>query len=340
MQREHDVRVETEEERMKRARRSINLVFCVAALWPCHALAQQQYPTKPIRVIVPWAPGGSGDTVVRVVSQKLTDSLRQQLVVDNRPGANGHLGLKIASESLADGYTIVHGYISSFSIDPTLHKSLPYDPAKDFAPITQLVANSNVLVVHPSVPTATLKELIAYAKANPRKINFGSSGIGSIGHLTGELLNQRAGIDIQHVQYKGGGQAVIAVVAGEIHALFSGFSSTLPHITAGRLRPLAVTSAKRSSILPNVPTISEAGLQGVEATAWHGLFAPAGTPKAVIQKLHGAVVAALAAPDVKERLARLEFDIVGSSPEAFSAHIQAELRKWAPIVKASGAKAG
>lgn len=309
------------------------------SLWAGQAIAQD-YPTKPIRFIVPWAPGGSADTVVRLLSQKLTESLRQQVVVDNRPGANGQLGMRLGAEAVPDGYTVVHGYISNLAIDPSLYKTLPYDPSTDFAPITQMVANSNLLVVHTSVPAKTLGQLIAYAKANPKKITFGSSGVGSIGHLTGALINDRAGIDMLHVGYKGGGQAVIAVVGGEIQAMFSGFSSTLQHINAGRLRALAITSAERSSVLPNVPTLAESGFPGLEATAWHGMFAPAATPKAIVRKLHDETVRALSLPDVKDRLSRLAFDIVGSSPEAFSAYIQAERKKWAPVVKASGAQAG
>lgn len=239
-----------------------------------------------------------------------------------------------------DGYTLVHGYISNLAIDPTLYKKLPYDPDKSFAPITQMVSNSNLLVVNPGVPAKTLQEFIAYAKANPGKVSFGSSGVGSIGHLTGALINERAGIDMLHIGYKGGGQAVIAVVGGETQAMFSGFSSTLAHSKAGRLRALAITSAKRSDVLPQVPTLSESGFPGLEATAWHGLFAPAGTPRPIIQKLYNETVRALAEPDVKARLSKLAFDIVGSTPEAFAAYIQAEREKWAPVVKASGAKAG
>jgi tripartite-type tricarboxylate transporter receptor subunit TctC len=318
------------------------LLFAAAAA-SCLPLASseargQSYPSKPIRFIVPYAPGGSANMVARTVAQKMTGPLGQQVVVDNRPGANGQIGMDIVAKAAPDGYTVVLGYISNLAIDPSLYAKLSFDPVKDFAPITELVSTLNVLVVHPSVPAKNLKEMIAYAKANPDKMNFSSSGIGSVGHLTGELLNRQAGIHMVHVQYKGSGQAVIDLLAGQVQAMFSGFSSTLQQIRAGKLKAIAVTSARRSPAAPDIPTIAESGFPGFEATAWHGMLAPAGTPRPVISRLHDEAVKALAAPDVQERLAALGFDVVGSTPEEFRGYIQSEIRKWAPVVKASGVK--
>jgi tripartite-type tricarboxylate transporter receptor subunit TctC len=314
----------------------LSCVFFAIASQPTFAAT---YPTKPLRFIVPYAPGGSATTVARLVAQKMSDSLGRQVVVDNRPGANGHIGMEIVAKAAPDGYTVVLGYISNVVIDPTLYgNKLPFDPIKDFAPITQLVSTLNVLVVHPSVPARNLRELIDYAKANPDKMNFSSSGVGSVGHLTGELLNRRAGMHMVHVQYKGSGQAVIDLLAGQVQAMFSGFSSTLQHIRAGKLRAIAVTSAKRSPIAPEIPTIAESGFPEFEATAWHGMLAPSGTPKPLIARLYTEAAKALAQSDVQERLRALGFDVVGSSPEAFHVYIEKELRKWAPIVEASGIK--
>ena len=301
-------------------------------------LHAQAYPSRPIRFVVPYAPGGSATTVARAVAQKMSDRLGRQIIVDNRPGANGQIGMDLVAKATPDGHTIVLGYISNLAIDPTLYERLPFDPVKDFAPITQLVSTLNVLVVHPSVPAKDLKELIAYAKANPDKMNFSSSGSGSVGHLTGEFLNRASGMRMVHVQYKGSGQAVGDLLGGQVQAMFSGFSSTLHHIKAGKLRAIAVTSAKRSAAAPEVPTLAESGFPGFEATAWHGMLAPSRTPKAIIARLHDEAVAALGAADVRDRLAALGFDVVGSTPEAFAAYIRSETRKWAPIVKASGVK--
>ncbi|HEV2008170.1 MAG TPA: tripartite tricarboxylate transporter substrate binding protein [Burkholderiales bacterium] len=308
-----------------------------AVLYCMHGFAQS-YPTKPIRFIVPFAPGGSTDTLARTVGQKLSDALGQQVVVDNRSGGNGNIGMEIVARAAPDGHTIVLGYIANLGIGPSVFAKLPFDPVKDYAPITQLAASPNIFVTHPSVPAKSFKEFIAYAKANPNKINYASAAVASLGHLAGELLNASAGISMQHVPYKGSGQAVIDLLAGQVQVMFSGMSSVMPHLKTGKLRPLAVTGAQRSPAAPEVPTIAESGFPGFEATAWYGVLAPAGTPQRVVIRLHDEIVRVLKMPDVKERLENVGFELVGGTPEAFGAYIKTEIQKWAKVVKASGIK--
>lgn len=298
----------------------------------------QQYPSRPVRFVVPFAPGGSTDTLARTMGMKLADALGQQVVVDNRPGANGDIGMLIVARAPADGHTIVLGYIANLAIAPSLYARMSYDPVKDYAPITQPASSPNVLTAHPSVQAKTLQELIALAKAKPGQVSFASTGVASVGHLTGELLNNLAGIRMTHVPYKGSGQAVTDILGGHVQVMFSGFSSTLHHIKAGKLRALAVTGPKRSNALPEVATIAEQGFPGVEATAWYGILAPAGTPKPVVTRLHGELVKILKLPDVAQKLEGLGFEIVGSTPEQLSAYIRSEITKWEKVVKASGAK--
>ncbi|MGH8649492.1 MAG: tripartite tricarboxylate transporter substrate binding protein [Burkholderiales bacterium] len=291
-----------------------------------------------MRFIVPFAPGGSVDTLARTMGPRLADALGQSIVVDNRPGGNGDIGMMIAAKAPPDGYTILLGYIANLAIAPSLYAKLPFDPLKDYAPITQIATSPNVLTAHPSVPAKSLKELIALAKAKPGAVNFASTGVASVGHLTGELLNNLAGVKMTHVPYKGGGQAIIDLVGGHVQVMFSGFSAAMPHIKSGRIRALAVTGARRSPALSEVPTIAEQGFPGVEATAWYGVLAPAGTPKSIVVRLHGEVVRILKLPDVAQRLDPLGFEIVGSTPEQFAAYIRSEITKWEKVVRASGAK--
>jgi len=316
----------------------MKLVFLLLAAALAAPAWSQPYPTRPVRFVVPFAPGGSTDTLARTMGVKLADALGQQVVVDNRPGGNGDIGMLIVAHAPADGHTIVLGYIANLAIAPSLQAKMPYDPLKDYAPITQPASSPNVLTAHPSVAAKNLKELIALAKASPGKLSFASTGVASVGHLTGELINNLAGINITHVPYKGSGQAVTDILGGHVSIMYSGFSSTLGHIKSGKLRALAVTGPKRSPALAEVPTISEQGFPGVEATAWYGVLAPAGTPKPVIARLHGELVKVLALPDVAQKLNGLGFEIVGSTPEAFGAYIRSEIRKWEKVVKASGAK--
>ena len=303
-----------------------------------HGLAQP-FPDKSIRFIVPFAAGGSSDTLARTLAQTLTDLVGQQVVVDNRPGANGNIGMEIAARAPADGYTIVLADIANLAIAPSLYARLPYDPVRDYAPVNLPATSPNVLCVYPSVQAKTLKELLTLAKENPRRITYASAGVGQVGHLTGEMLNQLAGVEMVHVPYKGSSQAVVDLVGGHIQVMFSAFSSTLPHIRAGRLRALAVTGAKRSTPVPEVPTIAESGFPGFEAVSWYSVVAPAGTPRSVVNKLNAEFLRTLAAAPVRERLATLGFEIVGYPPDMLAAYIKTEIVKWAPVVKASGAKA-
>lgn len=316
--------------------RSLLFILALAVAAPS---VSQQYPARPVRFVVPFAPGGSVDTLARTIGPKLADTLGQQVVVDNRPGGNGDIGMLIVAKAPADGYTLLLGYIANLAIAPSLYAKLPFDPQKDYAPITQIATSPNVLTAHPSVPARNLQELIALAKAKPGAVNFASTGVASVGHLTGELLNSLAGMKMTHVPYKGGGQAIIDLVGGHVQVMFSGFSAAMPHVKSGRIRPLAVTGAARSPALAEVPTIAEQGFPGVEATAWYGMLAPTGTPKGVITRVHGEVVKILKLPDVTQRLGGLGFEIAGTTPEQFGAYIRSETKKWEKVVKASGAKA-
>ena len=322
---------------MQRLHRFAGAFAAALVLHAAHGLAAS-FPDKSIRFIVPFAAGGSSDTLARTLAQTLTDLLGHQVVVDNRPGANGNIGMEIAAKAPADGYTIVLADVANLAIAPSLYAKLPYDPVKDYAPINLPATSPNVLCVHPSVQAKTLKELLTLAKENPRKITYASAGVGQVGHLTGEMLNQLAGVEMVHVPYKGSSQAVVDLVGGHIQVMFSAFSSTLPHIKAGRLRALAVTGAKRSAPVPDVPTIAESGFPGFEAVSWYSVVAPAGTPKAAVNKLNAEILRTLTAAQVKDRLATLGFEIVGSPPDVLAAYIKSEIVKWAPVVKASGAK--
>jgi len=267
--------------------------------------AQPAYPNKPIRIIITVAPGGGSDITTRTVGQKLIEAWGQQVIVDNRPGGNGIIGMEIAAHANPDGYTLLLGTIGPVAVNPSLYSKLPYDPVKDYAPIARGVSALNMLVVHPSLPAASVKEFIAYAKANPGKINFGSSGVGFADHLAGEIFNTLAGVKMVHVPYKGGAPAMLDLLAGNLQCIFATVSTAITYVKAGRIRPLAVTSAKRAEQFPDIPTIAESGVPGYTVDNWYGFFAPRGTPKPIITKLHAEINRILLLPDVKERLAGL-----------------------------------
>ena len=308
----------------------ISAVLVVCAL-PAFA---QSYPTKPIRIVCPYVAGGGSDFVARTIALKLTETIGQSVVVDNRPGGGTNIGADLVAHAPPDGYTIFLGGTPT-AVNVTLYKKLPFDVMKDFAPITETTVAPNLLVVHPSLPVRTVKDLIALAKSRPGQLTYGSAGIASSNHLSGALFKMMAGIDIVHVPYKGGGAAVTDLLAGNISMYFSTTPSSMPHVRTGRLRALAVTSAKRSPIVPNIPTMAEAALPGFENSAWHALFAPAGTPPAIVKKIADEVVRALRQPDVKERLAAQGVDAVGTTPEELAAIMKENIAKYAKLVKAA-----
>lgn len=301
------------------------------------AQPQPTYPNRPIRFIVPLATGGAGDIAARLFGQKLADGLGQQVVIDNRPGAGGVIGADLAAKASPDGYTLLIAG-GNHTIFPSLYKSLPYDFIKDLAPISMLAAFPHLLVVNPALPAKSVKELVALAKAKPGQINYASGGNGSTAHMAAEYFKSVAGINVIHVPYKGTAPALVALIAGEASLAFYSASSVLQHIKAGRLRALATTGERRSPSLPDLPTVAEAGVPGFETSGWVGLLAPAGTPKRIIAKLHGELARILSLPDVKERLAVLDLESVGSAPEEFATFIKKDIVKWAKVVKESGAK--
>ena len=296
----------------------------------------QEYPRKAIRLIVPFAPGGGNDTVARAIAQSAGTSLGQPVVVDNRAGAGGMLGAELAARAPPDGYTLFLGGVSSHAINPNLHAKLPYDPVKDFAPITLIASAPSVLVVNPSLPARTLAEFTALAKASPGRINYASNGNGSSAQLAAVLYESMAGVQMVHVPYKGLAPALVDLLAGEVQAMFSSVVAIVPNIKAGRLRALAVTGKRRAALLPEVPTLDESGVPGYEAGSWYGILAPAGTPQAVVAKLHEAIVRALAQPEVRERLVSEGAEVIGSTPEAFAAHITAELARMGKLIRDAG----
>ena len=300
------------------------------------ALAQA-YTTKPVTIIVPFAAGGTTDILARIIGQALTAELGQSVVVDNRAGAGGNIGGQAAAKAAPDGHTLFMGTVGTHAINASLYKKMPFDPVKDFAPLTRVANVPNLLVANPAQPYKSVKDLIAYAKANPGKVNFGSSGNGSSIHLSGELFKSLAKVDMQHVPYKGSAPAVTDLLGNQIGIMFDNMPSAIQHVRSGSLVPLAVTTAKRSPELPNVPTIAEAGVPGYEATAWFGLFAPAGTPAPVLAKLNAAIVKVLAQPDVKKKINEQGAEVYSETPEQFAAFIQAESVKWGKVVKESGA---
>jgi len=304
----------------------------------CGAAAAQAYPTKPVRLIVPYAPGGATDIIARAAAIELTKTLGQAVTVDNRAGAGGNLGSEMAARAAPDGYTMLMSASSLHGITPFLYSKLNYDPNKDLAPVIVLAGFSNVLVVHPSVKANAVAELTSLAKAQPGRLTCASSGSGSTIHMSCEMYKHMLGLDIIHVPYKGSGPAMIDLVGGQVNLMFDNVPSAISHIRAGKLRALATTGAKRSSVLPDLPTMIEAGVPGFESTAWFGLAMPAGTPREIIARMNAEGQKATRAPDFIKRMADLGYEIVGGSSEQMASMIQDELKRWGPIVKASGAK--
>jgi tripartite-type tricarboxylate transporter receptor subunit TctC len=311
-------------------------VLCGSLLVSVNAGAA--YPEKPLRLIVPFPAGGSLDTVGRVVSQRLGAHLGQQVIVENRPGTAGGIGSSLVAKARPDGYTLLLGTISSHAINPALYPKLPYDPQRDFAPISQVTAMPNVLVVNTATPARSLQELIQFAKANPGAVTFASGGNGTTHHLCGEMLAKAAGISLTHIPYKGNASAITDLMGGQVTMMCDNISNSLAYIEGGRLRALAVTSARRSAALPAVPTMAEAGFAGNEISSWFAVFAPANTPPEIVQKLYEAVARVMQEPQVREALAKEGIEAVGSSPAQLASLMRSEMVRWAKIVADSGAR--
>lgn len=314
-------------------RSAVAFVLLIAA-----ASAQAQYPTRPIRLVVPFAPGGGTDIVARTVAQKLTEIFGQTVIVDNRAGANGIIGTDQVAKAKPDGYTVLIT-IASHAINPTLYAKLPYDTNADLVPVSLLAEYPFVITVHPSVPAKSLRELIAFAKSHPNQLSYASSGNGSGPHLGMELFKTMTRIEMVHVPYKGAGAAAVDLISGQVQVFLNNFLAGMPMIKAGKLRALAVTSLKRSNVMPELPTVAESGAPGFSVTGWYGMLVPAGTPAAVVNALNDAVVKALRAKDVNERLSGEAAVPVGSTPEQFARHLETEISKWASVIKQAGVRA-
>jgi tripartite-type tricarboxylate transporter receptor subunit TctC len=297
-----------------------------------------EYPVRPVMLVVAFTPGGPSDVLARILGRKLHELLGQPFVIENRPGAGGNIAAEAVANAAPDGYTLLMGNNSILATNASLYRKINYDPERDFLPVSLIGTQANILVVNPSVPANSLAELIALAKAKPGQLNFASSGHGAAAHLAGELFKAEARIDIVHVAYKGAAPALQDVIAGHVHMMFATAASVVGLIRDGKVRPLAVTTPKRTAILPDVPTVAELGIPGFDATTWHGLVAPAGASKDVIGALHYGTVTALNDPAVRKSLMDLGVDIVGNSPKEFDAYIKAEIPKWSAVVKASGAR--
>ena len=314
-----------------------SLFIAIAALASAFTPAQaQNFPTHPITLIIPFAPGGSTTIVGRGVAEKMSELLGEKIIIDNRPGAGGTVGTRAVAKSEPDGYTLILGYTGTLAIGPSLYKNVGYDPRKDFAPIGMIGNAPNSLVVNPSFPAKTLAELIAYAKANPGKVNFGSAGAGTASHITGEYFARSAGITLVHIPYKGTGPALTDLLGGHIPMAFAPIPASHSNVAAGKLRALAVTSTTRSGLLPDVPTVAESGISGFDASLYYGLAAPTGTPRPIIDKLNKALRDALASDEVKRQLGNDGTDVTPGSPEDYAALIDKDEKKWAQLVKASG----
>jgi tripartite-type tricarboxylate transporter receptor subunit TctC len=314
------------------------VAWCVAivglAIAPCDA---QTYPTRPIRAIVPYAPGGGVDVIARLVAPHLTETLGQQVVIDNRAGATGNIGAELAARSAPDGYTVLMAG-ASLTINVSLYRRLPYDVMRDFVPVTSVAKSPNIVLVHPSLPARSIKELIALARSHPAQLNYASGGSGSTLHLTAELFKTMANVNIVHVPYKGTGPAIVALMSGEVALAIPPLSGMLPHVESGRLRALAVTSRSRLKILPQMPTVAESGVPGFESGQWYGVLVPAGTPAGIVTRLRSELTRVVRLPEVTEQMMRQGAVPVGDTPEQCADYLRHDIAKWAKIVKASGAR--
>jgi tripartite-type tricarboxylate transporter receptor subunit TctC len=311
------------------------LTLALTSLQSAPTAAAEAYPTKPVRVLVGFAPGGSADIIARAIAQKLSESFRQSVIVDNRAGASGIIATELAARASPDGYTLLEATMTTHAIGPHLHTRLPYDVVKDFEAVALLVRIPLVMFVHAAVPAASVSEFVAVAKANPGKYSYASAGAGSPPHLAAELLKLRTGAPLLHVPYKGTGAALPNVVSGQVQMMIDGPPPFLPHVKAGRLKALAAASAKRNPLLPDVPTFAESGVSGMEAGLWYGIVAPRGTPRDVVAKLNAEINRALGDPEIRERFAAMSVEILGGSPSEFAAYVQSELKRWGEVVRAA-----
>ncbi len=317
---------------------SAALVIMIAAVAGTPELFAQNYPSKPVRLISPYPPAGVNDLLARIIAPRLGEYLGQPVVVDNRAGATGNIGAEIVARSPADGHTLLMGQAGNLTINVSLMAKMPFDPVRDFAPITLVAATPNVLVVHPSLPVKSVKDLVALAKAKPGMINYATSGIGSPGHLAAELLNKSAGIQMIHIPYKGAAPALADVIAGNAHLYFTSPASAMPFMPSGRLRMVAVASLKRSALLPDLPTVAESGYPDFDVSSWWGVVAPAATPREVIMRLNAEIHRVIALPETRTKINDLGAEIVTDTPEQFAAYIKAETVKWAKLIRDIGVK--
>jgi tripartite-type tricarboxylate transporter receptor subunit TctC len=314
-----------------------------AALLAAFALAMpaalaQTYPQKALRMVVPFAPGGTTDIVARLIASKMGPALGQSVVIDNRPGANGIVGSEIVAKSAPDGYTLMMGYLGNLAMNPALYSKLSYDPIRDYAPVTLVASTTQAIVVHPSLPAKTVPELIALAKSKPGQLNYASAGVGAPSHLSGELFKQMTGIDMVHIPYKGGGALMTDLLSGQVTISFGGLAAALPNVRSGKLRLLAVASAKRSAAVPDVPAVAES-VPGFDVPSWLGIVAPAGTPRPIVERLHAEIAKVLASSEVKERLAAEGGEVIAGGPEEFSAYLKSEIAKWDKVIKGANIRA-
>jgi tripartite-type tricarboxylate transporter receptor subunit TctC len=304
-----------------------------------HFAAAQEYPVKSVRLVIPFAPGGSNDILGRLMAARLGETLGQQVVPDNRPGAGGSIGAELAAKAAPDGYTLLIGHIGTLAVNPTLYRKLGYNPVTDFQPISLIAKVPNIMVVHPSLPVKNVKDLIALAKAKPGALVYGSGGSGGAGHLATEYFKLMAKVDLVHVPYKGTGPALIDLLAGQTQLVFAGVPGIATHVRAGKLRALGVSTASRLAVFPELPTIAEAGVPGYEATQWYGILAPAGTPRVVVEKLNREIVSGLKSKQLHERLVADGSEPFSSTPDEFASFIKAEIARWAPVIKTAGIRA-
>jgi tripartite-type tricarboxylate transporter receptor subunit TctC len=317
-------------------RHSSIALLCAMCAGLAGPAAAQQYPARPVRLVVPTTPGGSVDTLARIIGPKLGERWGQQIVVDNRSGAGGTIAAEFTARSAPDGYTLMIGTIASLATNVSLQQKLPYDPVKDFAPVTLVATQNLVLTVHPSVPARSVRELVKLAKSQPGQLAFASAGNGTGSHLSGELFKQLAGVDILHVPYKGVAPALVDVISGQVSMSFPSILTSLPQVRSGRLRALAVSGSARTAALPELPTMAEAGVKGYESATWYGIVAPAATPQDIVARLNAEVAAILKDPDTRERIARDGADPVGNTPPQFGAFIKSEIEKWRKVIRAAG----